>query len=130
VGRSPGRRPIHVSLFAETLGRNSFHALLDADVQPTTNGGAAVVGFVGLAGSTNVVLVVILGVGSIILGTAFVAGVVNLTRSQGGWPLIVVPLIFVVFLTLLLRSGRKTLTESRPKLMALVQDIIARDKPA
>jgi hypothetical protein len=83
-----------VSRFKETLGRNSFVAVLDASLQPDSSGGTQLSGTVRLGSGVRAVGIAILVVGSLILGGFLILGVVLLTRGSdlAGLP----PLLFAL----------------------------------
>jgi hypothetical protein len=119
------RRQVGVASFSETLGINSFAAVLYADARSSRDGGTELDGFVGLSGVVTIVLVLVAGIGTLILATMFGVGIAALARGQRlGWAFVLIPAGMFVFVAVFLRSGSNTLVKSRLHLIAQVRSIV------
>jgi hypothetical protein len=125
IDKHRDRRQVAVASFSETLGVNSFAAVLYADVRSSRDGGTELDGFVGLSRAVTIVAVFVNGLWTLILATMFGVGIVALARGQRlGWPFVLGPVAMFVFIAVFLRIGSKMLIKSRLRLVAQVRSIV------
>lgn len=108
-----------IARFPETLGRNSFYAVLTGQLEPVPGGTSELRGAVGLARPVAFLLPVTVICGGIILLAGFSGGVASLLTGHvaDGVPFVLIPLLLVALEGLLIRWGMKNVQRDAVKLV-------------
>jgi hypothetical protein len=117
---------LELARFSETLGRNSFYAVITGRVQPVNKGNSELRGAVGLVRPVALLLPLLLFGGSVIVLSAFSGGVASLVAGNvaNGVPLMLIPVLLAVFGGVLLRWGIRNVREDAVKLVEEVRYLL------
>jgi hypothetical protein len=117
---------LELARFRETLGRNSFYAVITGQVEPVTKGDSELRGAVGLVRPVALLLPVLVFGGSIILLGVFTGGVASLVagHTTNGIPFVLGPVLLAVFEGMLIRWGIRNVQADGVKLVEEVRCLL------
>lgn len=121
-----GASGLEVARFSETLGRNSFYAVLAAEIRPLNDGGSELEGAAGLAKGVRLLIPVLLIVGGLMLLAFFGAGVSSLASGHVGssLPFLLIPVGLGAFGGGLISTGVRSSRTDTAKLVEEVRDVL------
>ena len=117
---------LSVARFSETLGRNSFVAVMSGRISGIPDRGSSIVAAVGIAGFVRVFLWVFVILGTVILGSLFGAGIAGCISGKAlpSIPFLLIPLIITAGALSLLRGGGKFVRTSAETLIREVCAVV------
>jgi hypothetical protein len=115
---------ISVARWRDAAGRNSFAPWLNASLNGTGET-TTLTGRVGLARSLADLLPLFGGIGSLIVLLILVTGVVGLAQERlDDLPFVLAPVGMVVFFTVFVSAGMRSLHHNTPELIAEINEIL------